>query len=170
MMFRYGQVEAALAKLHGVDEEGMGAFKGVIIHLQRLGIVAASPGRGKRIDYRLEDVLKWAFCLELLEFGLDPKVISGYLAVLWWNIEEEFSHLDASAVDRYFVFWPSVLSNRIAYETCRPGGIAHNFVNASQLKKTDALDGLNLKMQRRAAVINMSRLKRELVAALATAD
>ena len=105
-MFRYGQVEAALARLHDIDESGMGAFKGVIIHLQRQGLTAANPGRGKRIDYSLENVWLWAVCLELLQIGLDPKIAVRAVRSLQTMLEKEFAKLPDRTEDRFLSSCP----------------------------------------------------------------
>ncbi len=172
MSYRYAQVEAVLAKLHDVDEAGMGAFRGAIIHLQRLGVVPSSPGRGKKIVYSLENTAVWAICFELSEFGFDPKAIASYMAGLGWSILREFSDIDVNAEDRFFVFWPTELGNRVC-ESLRKAGIMkfgairHNFVSASKLSDIYALDGLDLRARRRVGIVNLSALKRELITALA---
>ncbi len=71
-MYTYKVVERALMLLHDIDAETRGAFRGRIQHLQRLGVTPSSPGKGKHIEYSYEDVAKWAFLLQLEEFGIDP--------------------------------------------------------------------------------------------------
>lgn len=166
-MFRYAQVEAALARLHAIDESGMGALKGVIIHLQRQGLVPANPGRGKRIDYTLENVWLWAVCLELLQFGLDPKIAARAVWSLQATLEKEFAQLPERAEDRVFVFWPAIVTDRIKRETHQFGvSFAFGFDDASNVKLTEAPEGLIPAQRRRVAAINLSALRRELVAAL----
>ena len=74
-MYSYKVVEAALGRLHEVNDETLGAFRGRIKHFQRMGLVPSSPGKGKRIEYAFGDVCAWAFCLELEEFGMDPSAL-----------------------------------------------------------------------------------------------
>jgi hypothetical protein len=74
-MLTYGQVEAVLAKMHHINADAMGAFRGRIRHFQRVGIVPASPGRGKKISYEMRDLLMWGYCLEFAQLGMDPTVI-----------------------------------------------------------------------------------------------
>jgi hypothetical protein len=74
-MYSYGQVESALALVHGIPADAIGAFRARIKHFQKIGIVTSSPGKGRRIDYSLNDVFLWGFALELAEFGADPVVI-----------------------------------------------------------------------------------------------
>src|SRR5687767_1130058 len=82
-MFSYGQVEAALAKAHRVDAAAMGAFRGRIKHFRLLGVVPSSPGTGRKISYERPHIYAWAFCLELAEFGIDPKIIVGVWDKYW---------------------------------------------------------------------------------------
>ena len=85
-MFRYAEVQAALAGLHGAYPDHMGAFRGRLQHFQRLGMAPASPGRGKAITYAFEDVARWAFALELSECGIDPVRISRILPWAWLEV------------------------------------------------------------------------------------
>ena len=82
-MYPYKVVEAALARLHVENPSAMGAFRGRLKHLQRIGLVPSSPGRGKRIEYSFEDVAKWALALEVAEFGIDPLVIRQLVLSAW---------------------------------------------------------------------------------------
>ena len=85
-MFRYAEVQAALAGLHGAYPDHMGAFRGRLQHFQRLGMAPASPGRGKSIVYAFEDVARWAFALELSECGIDPARIARLLPWAWLKV------------------------------------------------------------------------------------
>lgn len=85
-MFRYAEVQAALAGLHGAYPDRMGAFRGRLQHFQRLGMAPASPGRGKAIVYAIEDVARWAFALELSECGIDPARIAKMLPWAWLKV------------------------------------------------------------------------------------
>lgn len=85
-MFRYAEVQAALAGLHGAYPDHMGAFRGRLQHFQRLGMAPASPGRGKAIVYAFEDVARWAFALELSECGIDPARIARLLPWAWLKV------------------------------------------------------------------------------------
>ena len=55
-MYTYAQVEAALAATHRVRPSSLGAFRGRIKHFQRLGLVPESPGKGRKISYKMENV------------------------------------------------------------------------------------------------------------------
>lgn len=83
--FTYGQLEAALAAVFGIDEAGQkGWLRGRLQHVRRLGLVADSPGRGRTIDYTRDDADKWLVAIELEHFGIDPtKVVE--LVKRQWN-------------------------------------------------------------------------------------
>ena len=81
--YSYKVVEASLASTFSVEQARLGSFRGRIGHLQRIGIVPSSPGRGRRIQYSFEDVAKWAFTLEVEEFGMDPTVCVTIVDGLW---------------------------------------------------------------------------------------
>ncbi len=85
MTFTYAQAETILAALFGADAEVQRrAFRGRLKHLKRLGIPLGSrPGRGSKVDYELEHVYQWAWCLELEEFGLDPTLIVASVTEGW---------------------------------------------------------------------------------------
>jgi hypothetical protein len=178
-VFRYGQIETALAKIHQIDESRMGAFRGAIIHLQRLGITPSSPGRGKKIVYTLDDALTWAFCLELLQFGLDPTLAKQHLNCLRYSVMKAFAEADHASEDKFLLLWPNVMSNRIAQVQREPGALKWNIVNESDLRKTSEPSGLHLgpdwrlpgePIVRRFVALNLSAIKRELVAALSETD
>lgn len=74
MHYSYAQVENALAELYGIPPDGRGAFLGRIKHLQRCGLVFASPGKGRRIEYTFSNAFTWACALEAERLGIDPKI------------------------------------------------------------------------------------------------
>jgi len=76
VLFTYGEVEAALAKIHGVDPTALGTFRARIKHFQRIGLVPSAPGKGQKIAYRAEDAVIWALAFEFTELGLSPDVIA----------------------------------------------------------------------------------------------
>ena len=81
----YAQAEGVLARLHeGTGTTQTKAFRGRLKHLKRLGIPeGSSPGRGAKINYYEDQLLEWAFCLELAEFGLDPTLIVQLMKESW---------------------------------------------------------------------------------------
>src|SRR5271166_130160 len=105
--FTYAQVESTLARVFDIRDGGMKAFRGRIIHFQRLGLTPSKPGKGKRIVYTREDVFKWAMSLELAEFSIEPTTIRFIIHNCWHDIRP---HLLCDAVcDKYFFFHPFFL-------------------------------------------------------------
>jgi hypothetical protein len=70
--FSYAQVEAALARINGIGADRIGVLRGRLQHFRRIGLVAASPGKGKRVDFGITDARVWALAIELAGFGADP--------------------------------------------------------------------------------------------------
>lgn len=114
-MYSYGQVESALARVHGIPTDAIGAFRARIKHFQKIGIVPSSPGKGRRIDYSLRDIFLWGFALELAEFGIDPVVIKKSLFSdrpdLLEVLFDAFDQSQGQAV-RFF-FHPTLLRNGV---------------------------------------------------------
>jgi hypothetical protein len=73
--FAFGAVERALTRVLRIDAHQHGAFRGRLKHLQRLGLPALEPGKGKRIGYTRELVLQWLIALLLAQLGIDPVLI-----------------------------------------------------------------------------------------------
>lgn len=179
-MYSYGQVEAALAAVHRIPPKALGAFKGRIKHFQRIGIVPASPGKGKRIDYSLTDVYLWGFCLEFAEFGMDPVTIKKLADKMWNNIYyEAFGPQPES--DLYFFFHPALLGKDFAAELMQsietPDGapssirfiISQDLAEVDKLAKTPQAKETASRFRARYAAINLSKLRCDIDAALGAA-
>ena len=168
-VFRYKEVEAALAKVHDVDPENLGALKGRIIHMQRIGIGVASPGRGKKIEYTYEQVAVWAYCLQLSEYGLDPLAIHFYLDSTWARVLPILGE-DADE-DMIFYFLPNLMSRAFVSGRGPKAKIADGIIRASNATVAEMgkrllailVDTADVK---RIATINLSQLRRDLIAAL----
>jgi hypothetical protein len=177
-MYSYGQVEAALAAVHRIPPKAVGAFKGRIKHFQRIGIVPASPGKGKRIDYSLTDVYLWGFCLEFAEFGMDPVTIKK-IAVRVWNYVYYEAFGPERDSDRYFFFHPAILGKDFPAELAQsieaPDGApnSYSFLIDSDLHagldrsaKTPQDKEIASRFRARYVAINLSRLRRDIDFAL----
>ncbi len=84
--YSYGQVESALAAVFGIDAAGQrGWLRGRLQHVRRLGLVAASPGRGRSIEYTRDDADKWLVAIELEHFnlGVDPTKVVELIKRRW---------------------------------------------------------------------------------------
>jgi hypothetical protein len=158
----------------------MGAFQGRIKHFQRIGIVPASPGKGKRIDYALTDVYLWGFCLELAAFGMDPVTIKKIAGEVWNGVFYTAFGPETES-DLYFFFHPALLGKDFATEllqsTESPDGapysiswfVAHDLSESERLAKTPQTKETASRFRARYAAINVSKLRRDIGAALAAA-
>jgi hypothetical protein len=161
-MFTYAQVESALAEVHKVSPNALGSFRGRIKHLQKLGVVPESPGRGRRISYELQHVFVWAFCLELSEFGIDPAVVKAFFDTLWHPLLREFMLKPKNKKERYFRFYPNMLSRWFLREGNHVGLITWDVVD-------DLSKPLGGAAVTRIGIINLSYVRREVQKALKTA-
>jgi hypothetical protein len=173
-MYSYGQVESALARVHGISPSAIGAFRARIKHFQKIGIVTSSPGKGRRIDYSLHDVFLWGFGLELAEFGIDPLVIKR--AIFSGGLEGLFSVFDQKIKgDIFFFFHPTILrggfpapvSVRSKYNPWGDFNWLWGIFAEKELSKLDKADALAGAFDARLGTINISRMRRNIETALA---
>ena len=182
-VYSYAQVESALAKVHHVDDGAIGAFRGRINNLKRLGIVPSSGGRGKKIHYRAYDVLELAFCLQLCEFGIDPSTIKMLSDNIGSEITSATKMTKSYSEDIYIAFSPNILTSQIHRELLRDNksilyslsstSAPENEMTAKRLGEMLApesySDGVFKKLSRiatRIAIINFSELLRDISQAL----
>jgi hypothetical protein len=104
--FSYNEVERALAKAFRIPKNGMGFLRGRLNNFRKLGF-AESPGTGRKITYRRANIFQWALGLELVQFGVDPRLIGGFVTVFIWPRAGE--HLLNDGPDRLLVFYPNSL-------------------------------------------------------------
>jgi hypothetical protein len=168
--FRYAVVEQALMAVHGFVEQKRGAFRARLIHFQRLKIVPASPGKGRRIAYRREDIFRWAIALEFAEFGLDPVEIKIILDLNWPDIAPALLKAK-DGPDRYLFFSPNLLgrlSREDERETSAKRGapyritirIISDLAELDQQARTDQARASLDQFLARYGMINLSRLRR----------
>jgi hypothetical protein len=174
--YGYAAVEQALMAVHGFVEGKRGAFRARLIHFQRLKIVPASPGKGRRIAYRLEDVFRWAVALEFAQFGIDPTEIKTILDLNWRRIGPVVLEGEAGP-DKHLFFHPNLLgslSREEDRETSTTPGAPYSVTLAivSALADLDRLAGTKEarasldRFRARYGIINLSRLRREVEAHL----
>jgi hypothetical protein len=174
--FGYAVVEQALMAVHGFVEQKRSAFRARLIHFQRLKIVPAAPGKGRRIAYRREDIFRWAIALEFAEFGIDPTEIKKILDMNWRPIGQGV--LEAKdGRDKYLFFHPNLLG-RLSREDERetsdkPGApysvtiaIISDLAELNQQAKTDQARASLDRFRARYGMINLSRLRRQVEANL----
>jgi hypothetical protein len=174
--FRYAVVEQALMGVHDFRERKKGAFRARLIHFQRLKIVPASPGKGRRIAYRREDIFRWAVALEFAEFGIDPTEIKRILDTIWFRVAPVVLE-ESEGADMYLFFHPALLG-RLSPEDEReipgkPGApysiafqIISDLADLDKQAKTDQAKASNDRFRARYGMINLSRLRRQVEANL----
>jgi hypothetical protein len=175
--FGYAVVEQALMAVHNFVEQKRGAFRARLIHFQRLKIVPASPGKGRRIAYRREDIFRWAIALEFAEFGVDPVEIKKILDINWPSIAP-FVLEATDGPDKYLFFHPNLLG-RLSREderetSVKPGApysvtmaIVSDLADLDKQAKTDPARASLDRFRARYGMINLSRLNRQVEANLA---
>ena len=174
--FRYAVVEQALMAVHGFVEQKKGAFRARLIHFQRLKIVPASPGKGRRIAYRRDDIFRWAIALEFAEFGTDPTEIKKILDMNWLRIAPAVLEATEGA-DTYLFFHPKLLG-RLSPEDQRethvkPGApysvtiaIISDLAELDKQAKSDQARASTDRFRARYGMINLSFLRRKVDANL----
>lgn len=161
----YAQAEGVLARLHGANGDAQRkTFRARLKHLKKLGVpLGVEPGRGKKISYAEEQLYQWAFCLEVAEFGLDPTHIVRVLREHWDEIKKHFN-AEASRDfndELLFVLRPAFLSQAMA-------GTASYGIKWFRGSGADLF--WKLRSHRRAMVINVTHLLRELSIARVATD
>jgi hypothetical protein len=166
-MFTFAQVESALMSTFGVRDESKGAFKGRINNFQKLRLVPASPGKGKKIEYTFENVLTWAVALELSEFNIDPSKILYIISILSHTpLWRSFMDDSDSTEDKYLLLHPCFVS-KWSQVTGRQAGPALIRVLAASKITAETIKGIEGKdRHRRVAMFNFSELRRDLQTAL----
>ena len=175
-MYNYGQVEEALANIHGISASTKGAFRARIKNFQKLGIVPSSPGKGKRISYTPEDVSMWAFCLELAQFGLDPSVIKSMAHIYKFLVSEYLTACSDTYEDdeMFFVFFPRMISDWSNSPDQTAGRFFAQVFRRSEIIRNISGDAKESILPRghlgRACLLNLSLLRWRLTHALKSAQ
>lgn len=166
---RFGDIESAMASMHGVDEKGLSALRSALANLRNIGLPVARSADGRPgVTYRFEDAWMWAVAFELLQMGCAPHVAVQIVVAIGGPVEKEIERLArAGGEERYLALWPNVVADRIAADRGELGQIGFNILSAAAVAKTQARDGLGLKgSRRRAVLINLTGLYHELVSGL----
>lgn len=94
--YSYGAVEAALAALHQIDEERIGAFRARLKHLKNLGIpMVQKVGSGSRVQYSRDHVWQVAVALELEACGIGPNEAAAWIKKTWRKRLRDQCHVAA---------------------------------------------------------------------------
>jgi hypothetical protein len=166
-MFTYAQVESALMTAFGVREESKGAFRARINNFQKLRLVPASPGKGKKIEYTFENVLTWAVAVELSEFNIDPSKILYIISMLSHTpLWRGFMDDSDSTEDKYLLLHPCFVSKWSQVTGRQAGPAPIRVLAASKITAETIQEMKGMDRQRRVAMFNFSELRRDLQAAL----
>jgi hypothetical protein len=72
--YRYGQVEAALAKVAELEPDEMSAFRGRLRHLRNIGCPELPKvGSGQPVEFSREAAIEMMLALELAALGIAPR-------------------------------------------------------------------------------------------------
>ncbi len=91
-MYTYGQVERALAQLHGIPpEQAAGKLRSRLKHFSRIGLTPSKPGKGQKLLYTPLDCARWALCLQFAELATPPERVKQILALYGPSILKSFA-------------------------------------------------------------------------------
>lgn len=177
--YTYAQVLSALTAVHSIPASEMGWFRSRITNFQKTGLVPSSPGKGRRVAYRREDVFLWAMALEFSKWGWDPALINWLVQNLWVSMSPIL--LEASVgPDKYFYFQPNLLGKlvpkgereSVVRAGARPkidSAFASDFDELEKQAETDKARAFLKRFRDEHGKINLSRVRREVDVALAEA-
>jgi hypothetical protein len=159
------EVSKIVAAIFGADEKGRrGALTARLQKLQKFGVpLGQRPGKGKRIDYRNEQLFQLIFALELEDIGIMPSQIERIIKGLWrYKIHGYFKtalkNIDAKD-DMILIFELSQMTS-----TWAPGLEGQDFhfaaVRADNETLGAAIKGFIHEGWRHLSLINVSNLVR----------
>lgn len=108
--YPHARIEAALAQVFGVPPERLKHLRGRVKHLMVLGLPESRPGKGARILYDCDLILRWLMVLLLEDVGVTPAGAVKTIKRAWGR---DFDRWMAKAVD------PESADNPV-YFTLRP--------------------------------------------------
>jgi hypothetical protein len=175
--FTYSVVETALSTLFRAKTARQRVtFKARITHLQKLHIIDRTPGKGRAVEYQLEDVWKWMFALELAEVGIAPTVAAKVIKTYWSRaLVDMFKHAARAHEIKKpddCVWLPGVTLMSTAWDRRdRFGGVPNigTIVPSVSADQKEIMDFLEKADQPRLCMVNLSSRLRALNAALAAA-
>lgn len=171
----YGHVEAALVQVYGIPDKAVGAFRGRIGNLQKLGLFGAKnmPGRGAALRYGPDQFHRLIFACELFEFGVGPTIVLVLVKAQWESrLDQIFKKAEHAAErdsgpDDIIMHMGGVRLMTDAWSNAIPN------VNSCPLRKLPNYMGVWMRMggrdrlPARALVLNLSSRLRQFHTALA---
>jgi hypothetical protein len=156
-MYTYGQVERALAQLHGIPpERAAGKLRSRLKHFSRIGLTPSRPGKGQKLLYTSMDCARWAICLEFAQLETPPERVKQILAIYGSSILKSFA---GPMPGEDLIFWGE--ANFFAEAVTGKRESFFDFMEPSQapgiLKGTKVGRPIN-----RLFMVNLTHLKREL--------
>ncbi len=107
-MFRYADIERAIAQMNEIPPEAMASFRGRVRNFQRIGLVKRSSGVGQKVEWTADDAVYLAAIFELSQAGIPPSTIKAILGkhpdFLWW-----FPAAEADDSDRFLFVGGSLM-------------------------------------------------------------
>lgn len=87
-MYRYADIEAAVAGSQRIPDEGLGAFRARLRHLRNQGVPdVPRPGKGRAVHYTLHHAAQLAFALELEAISVPPHQVAELVRHAWANTD-----------------------------------------------------------------------------------
>jgi len=160
-MYTYGQVERALAQLHGIPpERAAGKLRSRLKHFSRIGLVPSSPGKGQKLVYTPFDCARWGVCLEFAQLETPPERVKQLLGIYGVSILKSFA---GPMLEEDVFFWGE--ANFFAEAVTGKRESYFGFMGASQV--ADLLKGTGAKRPiNRIIMINLTHVKRGLAKTL----
>lgn len=92
-MVPYAKVEAALVRMHGIADEDVAAFRSRLGSLQRGGLLGAQnqPGKGRRLEYGVDQFRRMVLAIELTQAGISPGVVLRLIKDGWERLNGIFN-------------------------------------------------------------------------------
>ena len=173
--YRYATVEAAIASVFFIPAESMGAFRARITNLRRFGITPAAPRKGAPVEYSFQAVAVLAYCISLVQFGLEPASVKTFLEIT--GLAAVPYLLEDEAEDMIFCFHANEMSRQFADNMGTHAHVscvvkAASQVNYIELERSFHSDSLVKAsphyafLGSRLCLLNLSDLRRRLIAAL----
>lgn len=184
-MWKFGEVETALSSMHFRATEFRSPFRNRLRHLQRVGIpLDRRVGKGKQVDFSLDEVFQITLSLELTTFGFEPSSLVPFFRAFWnperpsgpdrsANGEEKgLAYRMAETIDDEALSWdlenPMYISICPVWNSLEGSDRIHTRVfgyRAGRQQDSDFIEYI-VKAERSVAIINISLLVARICSAL----